>query len=252
MSHREDIDLFISKVPALKNPLNVVLTILYILALSVGCFVYFYLLNPLAVWMPVVTQFVMALVVVWISWRHLSRAEAYRKQYGDLAYQPYFYRLMIPYLVTWYAVFFHPLGVRGTALLPMELAIGLGVSLMVVMVLTSIRLEQSGFRLTLGMDVYTMFPEETPVIHGQIYAFIRHPLYFSLMVGSLALALFQNNLRAFIVALIGAIPAVVVGMMEDQELVGRYGDQHREYIQQTPALIPLRRFGAFLKFMFGI
>ena len=37
--------------------------------------------------------------------------------------------------------------------------------------------------VTHGMDLYTIFPEETKIVRGKIYGYIRHPLYFTLFFG---------------------------------------------------------------------
>jgi hypothetical protein len=104
--------------------------------------------------------------------------------------------------------------------------------------------------VTHGMDVYTMFPEEATLVYGEIYGFIRHPLYLSLTCGCISLALFRNNAIALLTALLQLIPALVAGYWEDRELIARVGDRHREYIQRTAALIPLNRLGGFLKLVF--
>jgi hypothetical protein len=46
------------------------------------------------------------------------------------------------------------------------------------------------------------------------------------------------------------IPALAAAYMEDREMVAREGQAHRDYIQRTAALVPLRRFGGFVKLLF--
>jgi protein-S-isoprenylcysteine O-methyltransferase Ste14 len=158
---------------------------------------------------------------------------------------------MIPYLVTWYAGFFHPLFVGGPRLLPPWLSIVLGVLFLAIFMLTSLQIERAGFHtVTHGMDVYTIFPEEATVVRGEIYGYVRHPLYLSLMCGTLALAFLRNNGMALLAALLLLIPSLAAGYMEDRELIERSGTEHREYIKNTPALLPVRRLGGFLKFLF--
>lgn len=126
----------------------------------------------------------------------------------------------------------------------------MGVVLLVVTVLTSIHVERAGFyNITHGMDIYTVFPEEATVVHGNIYGYIRHPLYFALVGGSIGLAFFSNNAVALAVAVLQLIPALAAGYMEDRELIEREGEDHKEYIQKTSALIPANRFWSFLKLL---
>ncbi len=250
MFDRESLEIFLSKVPDLRSPWRVLLTVVYALGVAFLCGVFFAFLNRLAPYAPLISQFVMAMIVVAIGYIHFKTASAYRERYGALAYRYYFYHLMIPYLVTWYACFFHPMFVRGPQLLPWWLALLLGMVFLVLFALASLHIERAGFQMvTHGMDVYTIFPDETTVVHGEIYGFVRHPLYLSLLCGSIALAFFRNNGLALLVSLLQLIPALAVGCMEDRELLERAGDEHREYIKDTSALVPVRRLGEFLRFL---
>ena len=250
MFDREAIEVFLAKVPDLRNPWRVVLTLLYVLVWAAACGAFFYFVDRLASYGPLISQAVMCLVVTTISIIHFVQASAYREKHGAMAYLYFFYHLMIPYLVTWYACFFHPLFVSGPRLLPPWLAISLGILFLVLTALTSLHIERAGFHtVTHGMDVYTIFPEEATVVRGEIYGYVRHPLYLSLMCGTLALAFLRNNGMALLVALLLLIPSLVAGYMEDKELIERAGEEHREYIRSTPALVPVRRLGGFLKLL---
>ena len=253
MFDKNSFRIFLSKVPDLKNPWKAFLTVVYVLFLGLLCGVFFYYTDRLAPYAAIFSQLVMALVVTIISYVHFKKAGAYREKFGALAYRYFFYHLMIPYLVTWYACFFHPLFVNGIPLLPTWLAIGMGVILLVIAVLTSIQVERAGFHeLTHGMDIYTVFPEEATVVYGDIYGYIRHPLYFALVCGSIGLAFFSNNAMALGVAVLQLIPALTAGYMEDKELIEREGDAHKEYIRKTPALIPVNHFWSFLKLLVSL
>jgi protein-S-isoprenylcysteine O-methyltransferase Ste14 len=251
MFDKESIKVLVAKVPDLERPWRVFLTIAYILFLSLLCILFFLYVDRLAWYAPLVSQAIMALIVAAISYVHFEKVGDYRERYDALAYRYYFYHLMIPYLVTWYACFFHPLFVSGAPLLPAWLAIGLGILFLVLFVLASLHIERAGFHVvTYGMDVYTLFPEEATVMHGEIYAYIRHPLYFSLLCGSIGFALLRNNALALGVSLLQLIPILTAVWMEDQELLEREGEKHAAYIQDTAALIPIRQLGSFLKLLF--
>jgi protein-S-isoprenylcysteine O-methyltransferase Ste14 len=246
----EAFEIFLSKLPDLRTPWRAALTVLYAAGLSGVCGLFFFSVDGLGRYAPLLSQTVMALVVVAVSLLHFRQAASYRERYGALAYRAFFYHYMLPLLVTWYACFFHPLFVHGPALLPLWLAVALGVVCLGLLLLINLRMEQAGFHaVTHGMDVYTLFPEETTVVHGEIYAYVRHPLYLSLLCGAVGLALFANNALALLTALLFLIPCLAVGRMEDAELVGRAGEAHRDYIERTAALVPVRRLGAFLRFL---
>lgn len=251
MFDRQALQVFINKVPDLENPGRVFLTVLYTLFLAALCALFFFYVDRLGWYFPIFSQFVIALIVTLISYIHFKVVDGYRERYGGMAYRYYFYHLMIPYLVTWYACFFHPLFVRGPMLMPWWLVIALGAFSVLLFLLTSIHIERAGFNMTThGMDVYTVFPEEAPVVYGRIYAYIRHPLYFSLTCGCIGLGLLRNNAIALVVSLLQLIPALAAGFMEDQELIRRVGERHREYIRGTASLVPVKRLGGFMKLLF--
>ena len=252
MFDRATIEIFLTKVPDLRNPWRLALTVLYMLLWAVACAAFFTFVDRLAPYGPLISQAVMCLVVTAISTIHFVLANAYRERYGVMAYRYFFYHLMIPYLFTWYACFFHPLFVSGPRLLPLWLAMLLGVVFLALTVLATLQIERAGFHsVTHGMDLYTIFPEEATVVRGEIYGYVRHPLYLSLMCGTLALAFLRNNGMALLVALLLLIPSLAAGYMEDRELIERSGQEHREYIRNTPALVPARRLGSFLKLLFS-
>lgn len=253
MFDEESIRIFIEKVPDLKSPWRVLLTVGYVVIQSVLCVAFFFYLDRLSWYAPIISQLVMAIIVTVISYLHFKKVGRYRERYGPLAYRYYFYHLMVPYLVTWYACFFHPLFVSGPALLPRWIAIGLGIVFLLLCFVTSIHVERAGFHMvTHGMDVYTVFPDEATVVYGKIYGYVRHPLYLSLTCGCIGLALLRNNTTALLVSLLQLIPALAAGYMEDQELIERVGEEHKAYIEQTAALVPVMRLGGFLKLLFSL
>jgi len=193
----------------------------------------------------------MSIIVVFIGYFHIKRAKHYRDKYGDLAYQKYFYRYMIPYLIIWYAVFFHPLFITGPILFPFWIALIPAIIFFIMFILVTIHIERAGFKtITHGMDIYTIFPEEATVVRGEIYAYIRHPLYLSLALGCFGLSFIANNYIALISAIIQLIPCIIVGKIEDKELIKRDGDKHLDYIQSTALLFPFTRIFGFLKLLF--
>jgi protein-S-isoprenylcysteine O-methyltransferase Ste14 len=104
--------------------------------------------------------------------------------------------------------------------------------------------------MTHGLDIYSVFPEETSVVHGAIYGFIRHPLYFALVCAAFALGLFRNNPVSLLAAALVLIPALATGYVEDQELIERYGQTHRDYIHRTAVLFPFRHPNQFFRLLF--
>ena len=248
---KEEFDIFLKKVPALRSTGKIILTLLYIFGLIGLLIVYHYFFNPIFWFMPIVNQSLITVFVIIIAYFHLKIAKSYRKKYGERAYQPYFYRYIIPLLVFWYDLFFHPLFIGGTTILPFLISICFAVFFIIMFILVSIHIERAGFKvITHGIDIYTIFPEETTIVRGEIYGYIRHPLYLSLTCGCFGLAFIANNLIAIVAALIQLIPCILVGKMEDKELIKRDEASHREYITSTALIFPFRRILGFFKLLF--
>jgi protein-S-isoprenylcysteine O-methyltransferase Ste14 len=248
---KESLRIFVDKVPDFRSPWKVLLIVGYILLLSALSAAFFFYIDRLVWYAPIVSQLAMAIIVAAISYLHFKKVAHYRERYGRLAYRYYFYHLMVPYLVTWYACFFHPLFVSGPTLLPWWVAVGLGMIFLLLCALANVHIERAGFAVaTYGMDIYTVFPEEATAVYGEIYAYIRHPLYFALMCGGIGLGLLRNNWVALVVSLLQLIPALAAGYMEDKELIEREGEKHREYLRSTAALIPVRQIWGFVKLLF--
>lgn len=251
MFNREAIGILLDKVPDLMSPWGILLTMLYTAFLALLCGLFFTLVDRLSLYAPLVSQLVLALITALIAYLHFRLVNWYRDRYGQKAYRYYFYHLMLPYLVAWYACFFHPLFIDGPALLPSWLAVALGAFSLLLVPITSVHIERAGFHMeTHGLDVYTVFPGETTIVRAEIYAYIRHPLYFALSCGTFGLAFFANNWIALVAALLQLIPALLAGWMEDRELVGRGGSTHEEYIRSTGALLPRRDPLGFLRLLF--
>jgi len=250
MSEKKGVELLKEKVPDLNTSSGKILSAIYISGTFGGCLLFFLWVDSFVWYSPLISQLSVALIGTALSIAHFRTAARYREKHGDLAYRYHFYHYVIPILVTWYACCFHPLLVGDLQLLPWWIAISIGILLLLTVILTEVQIEKSGFDVTThGMDIFTIFPEETPPVHGEIYSFIRHPLYFSLMCLSLCLAFFRNNLMAILVALIFLIPILTAIYLEDNELVERYGDVHRDYIKKTTAILPWKRPLGFLKLL---
>ena len=251
--NKKDIDYFLNKVPALKNPLFAIATVLYVAILFLMAAFFFYFVDKLVWFAPLISQLIMAITTIIIGYLHIRTSDAYRRKYKESAYQYHFYHIMIPYLVVWYACFFHPLFINGKALLPYWISISTGILCIIIAVLTNIHIERSGFKnITHGMDIFSIYPEETSAVHGEIYSCIRHPLYFLLVIGALGLSIFMNNWMSIFAALFLILPSLIIGKIEDNELVKRYGDQHKQYIKETAMLFPIRKLRRYFSLLLFI
>jgi len=147
----------------------------------------------------------------------------------------------------WYALPIHPLLVSGKALLPLWVAIPLGL-LIIFFGLLMYRLARNEFSLAHGLNIYLFFPEGGTRVSKGVYSYLRHPGYAMLIYMALGFALLRNNLLAILTALIYFIPNFLGIKLEDKELIERFGEEHRRYVREIPAILQhLRDLGKFLK-----
>jgi protein-S-isoprenylcysteine O-methyltransferase Ste14 len=81
------------------------------------------------------------------------------------------------------------------------------------------------------------------LLRDGIYGVVRHPRYLSAGIGLMASILLVNYLGLYILVL-SVIPlGYLVLVLEERELVDRFGDAYREYQRDVPRLIPRLRRG---------
>lgn len=74
-----------------------------------------------------------------------------------------------------------------------------------------------------------------------IYARIRHPRYVEVALGTLAYAAFANYAGAWIVAL-ATVPVLhLIVLLEERELVERFGKEYERYRERVPRYVPRLR-----------
>jgi protein-S-isoprenylcysteine O-methyltransferase Ste14 len=76
------------------------------------------------------------------------------------------------------------------------------------------------------------------LVRDGLYGFVRHPIYSSAIVGGVAYALIVDYLGTFI--LFGAAVPVfyAITVLEERELIARFGEPYRRYQQRVPRLFP--------------
>jgi protein-S-isoprenylcysteine O-methyltransferase Ste14 len=79
------------------------------------------------------------------------------------------------------------------------------------------------------------------VLREGIYAHIRHPRYLSVMLGILGVAFFINYSNVWLGTAL-MLPALFgVVLLEERELVDRFGEEYADYARQVPRFVPGRR-----------
>jgi protein-S-isoprenylcysteine O-methyltransferase Ste14 len=80
------------------------------------------------------------------------------------------------------------------------------------------------------------------LLNDGIYRVVRHPRYLSAGIGVVGNALVINHLGMYILILLLFPIGYLMVILEERELVGRFGEEYRKYQRDVPRLIPhLRR-----------
>jgi protein-S-isoprenylcysteine O-methyltransferase Ste14 len=79
------------------------------------------------------------------------------------------------------------------------------------------------------------------LLRDGIYGVVRHPRYLSAGVGLIAAALIVNHLGLYIVVIASLPPGYLVLVLEERNLIDRFGDAYRKYQRDVPCLVPRMR-----------
>jgi protein-S-isoprenylcysteine O-methyltransferase Ste14 len=95
-------------------------------------------------------------------------------------------------------------------------------------------------RILAGLPELDSSGDPGKLLDQGIYASIRHPRYVEIVIGVAAYAVFSNYLGAYIVALV-TVPAVhLIVILEERELIDRFGAAYVEYAARVPRYLPKR------------
>jgi protein-S-isoprenylcysteine O-methyltransferase Ste14 len=130
------------------------------------------------------------------------------------------------------AILWRDLGTRPVVLTLSAVLIGLSFWIAVR------RKKQLTTRILAGIPELDPDPEPGGLLTEGIYAHIRHPRYVEIAVGTLGYALFSNWLGALIVGL-ATLPLLhAIVLLEERELVERFGDEYERYRARVPRYVP--------------
>ena len=253
IDQKKGFNLLKEKVPEFRSSLKIMIIITIGLLIFLSIMIFFWWFDGLLWYGIFISQSIITLLASVLIYFFTTMADKYKKKYGELAYRYFFFHIVILMLITGNAGIFHVLIVEGPALLPLWLAIVFGIFFILMRFLFELHLRNAGFdEIGHGLGIYMLFPEEGHQINSDIYSFVRHPMYAGDLYLALGFAFLKNNLFAFLIALIAFIPFVVAIKCEDKELIKRFGENHKQYIKETGAIIPhLKDLGKFLKFLFS-
>jgi protein-S-isoprenylcysteine O-methyltransferase Ste14 len=183
-----------------------------------------------------------------------SRKQAYKEKYKQLAYRNAFAHYGMPGLALIMAAIAHA-GYMNGPLIPQGwwtiIFFVLGWCMLCIGSILWIRSV-----LTFGVDnlslLYVYYPEEGRIIDSGIYAVLRHPIYAGVLQVGIGLALLNGNANAITFAIL--LPLGFTGwvrLVEEKELINRFGQSYLDYREHIPAFWPrLRDTGKFFIFLF--
>jgi protein-S-isoprenylcysteine O-methyltransferase Ste14 len=88
--------------------------------------------------------------------------------------------------------------------------------------------------------MYVYFPEESRLVEASIYKVLRHPVYSGVLRMALVLVLWNGGAFALFAGARGLLSMTAwVRLVEERELIERFGDGYRCYRAQTPAFFNL-------------
>ena len=93
-------------------------------------------------------------------------------------------------------------------------------------------------RTLVGIPELSPTPTGQPLLDQGIYARLRHPRYVFVILSVFALALFTNYLAVYLLCPLAGVVLYGITLMEERELVERFGQAYRQYQQRVPRFVP--------------
>ena len=82
------------------------------------------------------------------------------------------------------------------------------------------------------------FENTTVLVKTGVYSFIRHPLYFSLFLLGTGIMMKNITLLNILFGGINLIAIWFTAIMEEKEMIEKFGEPYKEYMKETKMFIP--------------
>lgn len=96
------------------------------------------------------------------------------------------------------------------------------------------------FRTFVGVPELSARSDGGPLLMEGVYARVRHPRYVAVLFGLISVALFSNYLALYVLVPVGAAGLWLIVLLEENELVERFGDEYEMYRDRVPMFVPKR------------
>jgi protein-S-isoprenylcysteine O-methyltransferase Ste14 len=240
-------------VPELNSTGGRVRIALYALSLLTLVTVYFIVTDNIPTW-SIDSQIIIVALGFLVLSLFFSRRQAYKEKYGELAYRNAFAHYAMPGLALIFGAIAHAGYMNGPEIPQgwwtiVFLALGwLSLLIGTILCIRSI--------FTFGADnlalLYVYYPEEGRIINSSIYGVLRHPIYAGVLRLFIGLALINGNANSIAFAIL--IPLGFIGwtrLVEEKDLIERFGGDYLDYRKRVPAFFPKPRdLLKFFNFLF--
>ena len=239
-------------VPELTSTGGRLRSVLYAIFLFALVTTYFIITDNIPTW-SIDSQIIIVALGFLVMSLFFSRKQAYKEKYKELAYRNAFAHYAMPGLALIMAAIAHA-GYMNGPFVPRGwwtiIFFVFGWFMLCVGALLWIR-SVSMFGTDNLAFLYVYYPEEGHIIDSNIYGILRHPVYAGVLRVGIGLALINGNANAFAFAIL--LPLGFTGwirLVEEKELIERFGQSYRDYLKHTPAFWPqLRDTGKFFNFL---
>jgi protein-S-isoprenylcysteine O-methyltransferase Ste14 len=247
------IDTLTTHVPELNSKGGKVRIALYMMFLFTLVTVYFIITDRIPTW-SIDSQIIIITLGFIVMSLFFSRKKAYKERYKELAYHNAFAHYAIPGLAINMAAITHAGYMNGPFVPPGWWTVVFFTLGWFTLCIGAILWIRSIF--TFGADnlawLYVYYPEEGKIIDSSIYSILRHPVYAGLLRIGIGLALLNGNANAVAFAIL--LPLGFTGwvqLVEEKELMERFGEAYRDYRKRTPAFwLRPSDLGKFFTFIF--
>ena len=248
----EGMDILSKHVPELNSAGGRARIALYALTMFALVTAYFIITDHIPTW-SIDSQIIIIALGFLVMSLFFSRKQAYQEKYKELAYRNAFAHYGFPGLALIMAAIAHAGYMNGPFIPPGWWTIVFLVLGWFMLCIGAILWIRSVFAF--GADnlalLYVYYPEEGKIINSSIYGILRHPVYAGVLRVGIGLALLNGNANAIAFAILMPLGLTSwIRLVEEKELIERFGQSYLDYRKGVPAFWPrLRDLGAFFKFL---
>lgn len=97
------------------------------------------------------------------------------------------------------------------------------------------------FPILAGVPELRRSTEEAALLQDGVYGVIRHPRYVEVLLGMAGYAFIANYLAGYVVVVVSVPLLWLLVVLEERELLARFGEAYDRYRARVPMFLPHRR-----------